>query len=99
MSRKTPIGLLILLLAYSGINYGEAPDDEELPPIVVSATRSPQPTIAKAAAISIITRAEIEESGANHIVAVLRGQGGIQINDLFGDGSRATELLPRRICE
>ncbi len=90
MSRKTPIGSLILLLAYSGINYGEAPDDEELPPIVVSATRSPQPTIAKAAGISIITRAEIEESGANHIVDVLRGQGGIQINDLFGDGSRAT---------
>ena len=38
----------------------------------------------------MITRKQIEDSGSKHIVEILRGQGGVQINDLYGDGSRAT---------
>ena len=40
--------------------------------------------------ISIVTREQIEQSGARHLADVLRGQGGIQISDPFGDGSRTS---------
>ena len=62
----------------------------EIPAVVVSAARTAQSTLTTPASISIITREQIQASGARHIEAVLRGQGGVQINDLYGDGSRAT---------
>ena len=62
----------------------------EIPAVVVSAARTEQSTLTTPASITIITRKQIEDSGSRHIVEVLRGQGGVQINDLYGDGSRAT---------
>ena len=62
----------------------------EIPAVVVSAARTEQSTLTTPASISVITREQIEASGARHIVEVLRGQGGVQINDLYGDGSRAS---------
>ncbi len=62
----------------------------EIPAIVVSAARTKQSTLTTPASITVITRKQIEDSGSTHIVEVLRGQGGVQINDLYGDGSRAT---------
>ena len=62
----------------------------EIPAVVVSAARTEQSTLTTPASISVISREQIEASGARHINEVLRGQGGVQINDLYGDGSRAT---------
>jgi len=62
----------------------------EIPAVVVSAARTEQSTLTTPASITVITRADIEAGGARHITDVLRGQGGVQINDLYGDGSRAT---------
>ncbi|MDX2502871.1 MAG: TonB-dependent receptor [Gammaproteobacteria bacterium] len=62
----------------------------EIPAVVVSAARTEQSTLTTSASITVITRKQIEDSGSRHIVEVLRGQGGVQINDLYGDGSRAT---------
>jgi iron complex outermembrane receptor protein len=62
----------------------------EIPAVVVSAARTEQSTLTTPASISVITREQIEASGARHINEVLRGQGGVQVNDLYGDGSRAT---------
>ena len=61
----------------------------EIPAVVVSAARTEQSTLTTPASITIITRQDIEASGARHIVEVLRGQGGVQINDFYGDGSRS----------
>lgn len=61
---------------------------ERLEPLVVSATRSAQANIPTASSISVITHAQIERSGALTVADALRGQGGIQISDEFGDGSR-----------
>lgn len=58
-------------------------------PVVVSATRSPQSTVTVPASITVIDRDAIEASGAANITELLRGHGGIQLRDLFGDGSRA----------
>ncbi len=66
------------------------PATNEIPLIVVSAARTEQSTLTTPASITVISRQQIEDSGARHIVEVLRGHGGVQINDLYGDGSRAT---------
>ncbi len=65
-------------------------DAAEIPAVVVSASRTEQSTLTTPASITVITRKQIENSGASHVVEVLRGQGGVQINDLYGDGSRAS---------
>ncbi len=62
----------------------------EIPAVVVSAARTEQSTLTTPASITVITRKQIDDSGSRHIVDVLRGQGGVHINDLFGDGSRAS---------
>ncbi|RKZ36727.1 MAG: TonB-dependent receptor, partial [Gammaproteobacteria bacterium] len=62
----------------------------DVPAGVVSATRSQQSLLTVPGAIAVISREEIERSGARHIADVLRGRGAVQINDTFGDGSRAT---------
>ncbi len=78
------------LLPVINVNHGHAEPVESLEDIVVSATRWETPGIPTAGSITVITRNQIIESGANHVIDVLRGQGGVQIRDLYGDGSRAT---------
>ena len=58
-------------------------------PLVVSATRWETTGIPTANSITVISREEIIQSGKNRIIDVLRNQGGIQIQDFTGDGSRA----------
>ena len=58
-------------------------------PIIVSATRWETSGIPTSSSIKVITRDQIIESGANNVTEVLQGQGGLQITDLFGDGSRS----------
>jgi len=55
--------------------------------VVVSATRSEQATVPTPASISVISAQEIEQSGARNVAELLRGRAGIQVSDLFGDGS------------
>ncbi len=61
---------------------------QKLAPVVVSATRTPRSLYPTGANISIVTATEIAGSGASTLADVLRGRGGIQVSDLFGDGSR-----------
>ena len=68
---------------------GADTEEEEIPTVYVSATRSEQSSISTPASISIIDRKAIESSGADHLVDVLASQAGLQIQDLYGDGSRA----------
>lgn len=82
--------LVVLAFASSHLIAGDAIRVE---PVVVSATRSLQSSVPTPAAISIIGREEIEASGARHIAEVLRGRGGLQLRDPYGDGSRAVVSL------
>jgi len=70
---------------------GYAPYAEAvLDAVIVSGARTEQSQLTTPASITVITREEIEASGARHVVEVLQGRGGIQIFDSFGDGSRAS---------
>jgi iron complex outermembrane receptor protein len=64
-----------------------------LEPVVVSAIRSHRGAAQTAGAVTVITRADIETSGAANLAQVLRSQGGVQISDLYGDGSRTRVSL------
>lgn len=77
----------VLLVLFAEVS---AQDLTTVPDVVVSATRSEQSTVTIPASITIITREQIEQSGARHIADVLRGLGSIQVSDQFGDGSRAS---------
>lgn len=78
-----------LTWAVPGIAAEEDDGLHELEEVIVSATRWETEGNPTAVNIHVISRADIENSGAQHLSEVLRGQGGIQIQDLFGDGSRA----------
>jgi len=56
--------------------------------IVVTATRSEQAINPTPAFLTVISREDIERSGATHVVDLLRGRAGVEVSDLFGDGSR-----------
>ena len=78
----------IVLLINPGFLYADT--IESFDDIVVSGTRSRQNEGMTPGSIKVITAEDISNSGASHIVEVLRNQGGLQISDLYGDGSRAT---------
>lgn len=82
-------GVFASFIAITLSSNSFASDVVEVTPVVVSATRSLQSSVPTAAAISIIDRTEIEASGARHITEILRGRGGVQLRDPYGDGSRA----------
>lgn len=61
-----------------------------MPTVVVIGTRTPQDRNRAPAGVVVIDRDQIEASGASHISEVLRQTSFVQVNDLYGDGSRAT---------
>ena len=78
---------LAIALAPSTLLAAPAKDTPtELPPTVITrATSLPQ---ASPSSVRVITREDIENSISNNLLDVLRGQGGLQIRDTMGDGSR-----------
>ncbi len=78
---------LVLFIGCLSVATAQATEVEELDTLVVSATRSNQATVNTPTALSVITAVEIQESGAETLVQVLRTAAGIQISDLFGDGT------------
>lgn len=95
MSSTSQFGARLRAVAVAGLlsipsYHVFAEGETTVPDVVVSATRSEQSGVTIPASIAIITREQIEKSGSRHLADVLRGQGGIQISDPFGDGSRTT---------
>lgn len=68
--------------------FARAETPPQFEPVIVTATRSAQLVNRLPAALIVITREDIERSGATHLAEVLRGRGGIEVVDAFGDGSR-----------
>lgn len=94
MFHNKKLGLALSFIALSTPTFAA----DELPPIVVSATRSVQSTVTTPSSITVITANDIEKSGAQHIVDVLHTQASIQINDLYGNGSR-TQISMRGFAD
>ncbi len=61
-------------------------------PIVIVVTPSgiEQPRSQASSTITVIEQSTIEQSNANSVAELLRGQAGLHVSDFFGDGSQAT---------
>jgi len=62
---------------------------DTLPPIVVTATRTESRLLEVPAAITVVSPAEIETAAPPDLADLLRSRAGLQVRDLFGDGSSA----------
>jgi iron complex outermembrane receptor protein len=58
--------------------------DIEMNPVVVSATRMAQPSSEVSVVVDVITRQQIEQSGASNITEFLDSVGGMTVNRLYG---------------
>ncbi len=61
-------------------------------PIVIVVTPSgiEQPRSQASTTLTVIEQSTIEQSNANSVAELLRGQAGLHVSDIFGDGSQAT---------
>lgn len=57
---------------------------------IISGIRASQPEVRTPKQINVITRQDIESSGATTVTDVLRGRAGLQVTDLRGDGASTT---------
>lgn len=83
--RAVNIAVAVLILSY--VNPATA---AELETITVTATRFEQADVPFPGSIQVIDAGEIRRSGVTGVVDALRTAGGLQISDLYGEGSRAT---------
>ena len=91
MKKSLTFSLFVVTASISLPVYSVLDNDvAKVPAVVVSAARTEQSTLTTPASITVISREQIKNSGARHVVEVLRAQGGVQVTDLFGDGSRAS---------
>ncbi len=79
---------LPLLLALLTITPGIS--SAALGPIIVTPSIVEESREESATPITVIDEKMIAQSGANNLAELLRGQAGVHISDLFGDGSQAT---------
>ncbi len=86
--RLSPLALALLSFAVIAPCSAQQMFPLEVEEVVVSDIRSERSGVSTSASIVVISREEIEESGAAHVVDVLRGRGGVQVSEFFGDGSR-----------
>jgi vitamin B12 transporter len=76
------------------VTRAEAPPDATpLDPVVVSATRTPQPLSEALPATTVITRQDIEDSHAPDLPTLLRGQAGFDVTQQGGIGSISSLFL------
>ncbi|HIO13903.1 MAG TPA: hypothetical protein EYN15_01740, partial [Chromatiales bacterium] len=79
-----------ILLATITLDSSVAFADNALPPILISKARTESVSLPVATNIEVISRTQIQSSGASTVTDLIRGHAGIQIEDSFGDGSTAT---------
>ena len=82
---KIQLPLLLGLLTITPVIGSAA-----LGPIIVTPAIVEQQREESATPITVIDEKMIAQSGANNLAELLRGQAGVHISDLFGDGSQAT---------
>jgi len=82
---KIQLPLLLALLTIAPVIGSAA-----LGPIIVTPAIVEQQREESATPITVIDEKMIAQSGANNLAELLRGQAGVHISDLFGDGSQAT---------
>lgn len=95
MSQKSILSLAVAA-ALAGLSFAAAadtPDAQLQPTIEVTASRVAQTVDASLASVSVITRADIERTGAPDLIEVLRLQAGVDVARLGGAGMQTSVFL------
>lgn len=87
-----PFSAAVLSIA---VTHSAFAADEKVDTVYISATRSETVQVPVATQIKVINAEEIRLSGASTLAEVLRAQGGIQIQDTDGSGSRNVSVSMR----
>lgn len=98
MSRVKTLALAITatLPAIAPLTFAAPQAVEQM---IVTGTRSEQPSVEIPASIQIVTGEQIKQSGASTLVQVLNAQAGIQIRDSIGNGGRGASISMRGFGE
>lgn len=86
MQKSNVLSVFAGVLIFSPCIAGAAEEAD----IIVTATRSEQASVVIPTAVDVISHEEIVATGAVQLAEVLRNRGGIQLSDLYGDGSRVS---------
>lgn len=78
------------LILISMLSFVPIISSADLGIIIVTPTIIELERESSATPITVIDEKTIEQSGANNLAELLRGQAGLHVSDLFGDGSQAT---------
>lgn len=84
---------VFVLFLHAARAAGPADVPTELDPVVVTASRAPQPLASALPATTVITRADIDDSQAPDLPTLLRGQAGIDVAQQGGLGSQSSVFL------
>ncbi len=91
---RTLLALSIGLMGLSAQAQTMPPSDATtLAPVVVSATGYPQPLSSALPSVSVITREQIEESGAQNLTTLLQQVAGVQVTSNGGPGQSGNVYL------
>ncbi len=88
-ARRAAVALLWALASGVGAQPGESLPS---PPVVVTATRHPMPFIDAPASMSVVTREQIEQRGADNVLQALLGESGITLQGRTIGGRRGLSV-------
>ncbi len=78
------------LTLITGSNAAFAADSSTIPVIVITPSAFAQPRELTSVPVTVIDSETIKNSKASNVSELLRGQAGLHVSDLFGDGSQAS---------
>ncbi|MFZ5488633.1 MAG: TonB-dependent receptor domain-containing protein [Pseudomonadota bacterium] len=90
---KTALAVALSLMALDASAQTSLPAATSLPPVVVSATGYPQPLSQALPSVSVITREQIEQSGAQNLTTLLQQVAGVQVTSNGGPGQSGNVYL------
>lgn len=93
IARAVSCASLFLPLSFSFLAQAAPDGVSTLPPVVVTASRTPQSVVDTLPATTVITREDIADSGAVDVAGLLRGQAGVDIAQTGGLGSQTSLFL------
>jgi vitamin B12 transporter len=88
VARALVAGLLCV-----SVSYAQSPETARLDPVVVTASRTPQPIAELLADITVVGSSEIARSGAQSLAELLQRQPGVEITMNGGPGSTSGAFL------
>ena len=86
-------GAAALALTALSLTMVQAQDTTELGPVVVTATRTPEPESQTLASVTVIDRAEIERRQARSVPDLLRGLAGVSVSGSGGPGQPSSVFV------